>query len=520
MNGRFEILLDRFLGGEATREEQAELETLLRGDAAKRRRLAERLLLEVHLYKAFAGIAPVQRAPISLARFQRFVPAAWAAAVLLLALSAWLIFYAYPGRRGGTQGVVESGQVRAGNATIAHIAPEVPFAVAGPDVAVIRLPDGTRAELDPGSQAIVHAQAGAARPTVELLQGGGKFEVPPGQGQFRVDTPLGTVTVLGTVFAVRLQQAASLQVAVVSGKVQVQCAGKLRMLTAGESGSFPESNDKPNRVAEPAKNDELPENIVGVLREIDAARSRINVTMVDQGEVAERILKVASDAPVIVNGIVVRLADLRVGKQVHLRLSDDRRLVLLIQQEVAKHEDPGPANPGPLKDDPTEIAGILKTVQAIKNSITVTTVAQGQAVDETFGLAGDLEVLVNGKAGDFGDLKPGMEVRLKLSDDRKFVTELIGVRKRIDDNDSKKHDGQEVRGLLKAVDLGKHTITILGKIKGKDIDLKYALKKDVSVAWQGQPIELKALIPGMQVHVRLAENLKVIDIRVDSKKFK
>ena len=81
MTARFEILLERFQSGEATPEELVELDTLLRAQPDKRRILVERLLLEVHLYKAFAGIAPVKQAPVAPVRLGWFVPVGAAAAV-------------------------------------------------------------------------------------------------------------------------------------------------------------------------------------------------------------------------------------------------------------------------------------------------------------------------------------------------------------------------------------------------------------------------------------------------------
>jgi ferric-dicitrate binding protein FerR (iron transport regulator) len=528
MSARFEILLERFQGDDATPDELAELETLLRANPDKRRILVERLLLEVQLHKAFRGIAPVKQAPVAPMRMGWFVPVGAAAAVLLFALSGWLIFYPYLGRRDGPASVIESGQVRAGNATVSRVAANVPFVVEGTVAAVVRLPDGSRAELDPATEAIVHTQAGDARPVVELTQGGGKFSVPPGQGRFRVETPLGTVVVLGTEFTVRIgaqkdaagNEAPSLAVSVLSGKVQVQTGGDDHVLIAGSSRVFPEPEEK--FVANPipridgTKNDKRPERIIGLLRTVASAKNSITVLTTDDDEIVDLTLRLAPNVAVVLNAKPAGVDDLKVGRQVRIKLSADRLTVVEIQQEVRIQDAPGLNIAGPNQLGPDEIDGVLKVVDAVKKSIVVRTAQAGKFVDRTIGLTDDLEVLLNGDEGSLFDLKPGMQVHLKLSEDRKFVVELVGVRKRSDD-DHKKNAGEEIKGLLQAVDLGKNTITI----KGKDANLTFAVMNNVPIAWKGQAIRLADLIPGMQVRVRLSEDRHtVIDIRVDGKKVK
>jgi ferric-dicitrate binding protein FerR (iron transport regulator) len=76
--------------------------------------------------------------------------------------------------------------------------------------------------------------------------------VTPGGGQFRVETAVANVTVLGTEFSVKLDSRTrgegkrsgrvrnTLTVAVTEGSVKVDSAGKSYVLTAGERRTFPE----------------------------------------------------------------------------------------------------------------------------------------------------------------------------------------------------------------------------------------------------------------------------------------
>src|SRR4051812_1969864 len=88
----FELLLDRYQTGEATADELTELDRLLRADAAKRRVLVERTLLEVQLRRFFSGIAPTRRpGRRRLTRRVLFV----VAAIILLALGLLLLLLRY-----------------------------------------------------------------------------------------------------------------------------------------------------------------------------------------------------------------------------------------------------------------------------------------------------------------------------------------------------------------------------------------------------------------------------------------
>ena len=98
MNDRdFDVLLDRYFNGEASTRELAALEGTLRSQSDRRLLLAKRSLLEVHLRKAFSGLAPTIRpvpAPVpysvSRSRLRRRVAQGMAAAAVCIAVG-WLI---------------------------------------------------------------------------------------------------------------------------------------------------------------------------------------------------------------------------------------------------------------------------------------------------------------------------------------------------------------------------------------------------------------------------------------------
>jgi ferric-dicitrate binding protein FerR (iron transport regulator) len=254
---RFDELLDRCHSAEATPAELAELNRLLRGDAELRRRFVEHSLLEVQLYKAFAGLAVPAPTPTSIpmpAPTHSWRPRRWLAAALVLLAAGVGLFFAFH-RKTEPAVQVASGEVKSGKHPAAAITPGEPFEVVSLTPALVRFADASLAELDPGSQGIVRGKVGDVRQVIELTQGGGVFHVTHGGGQFRVDTPLGTVTALGTQFTVKLKSAKgpgsekgkrTMAVVVTEGTVEVHSNGKRRVLSAGQGRSYGDDGEQNN----------------------------------------------------------------------------------------------------------------------------------------------------------------------------------------------------------------------------------------------------------------------------------
>lgn len=146
-----------------------------------------------------------------------------------------------------------SGPVLVDGSQTGRIVEGAPAVVWGDAPAVIRLSDGSQAQLAPESEVVVHGGGAAARQVVELRNGSGSFHVPKGERQFRVDTAVGSVTSAGTDFSidflfshaegdedVRIIPAsiAALVVSVAAGIVQVDVQDRSFTLSSGESRVF------------------------------------------------------------------------------------------------------------------------------------------------------------------------------------------------------------------------------------------------------------------------------------------
>lgn len=260
---RFDTLLEAYQSGTATPADVAELEKLLRGNPSLRSIFVEHSLLEAHLRKVFShdGFAnngtPALTAPTMPRRFPRagrWGAIAIAAAVVVgLGVGLWLVL----GGRAAPANEVLSGQVALRGATVSRIPDGVPFEVVGGQPAVIRLADGSRVEMAATSKGTIHGQRGAVQQIVELAKGRGKFAVVHGGGKFRVETPVGAVIALGTEFSVRLrpppkpanakaQKAVWLDVAVVTGAVQVDTKKSSYQLASGDHRLYDDDGDQNN----------------------------------------------------------------------------------------------------------------------------------------------------------------------------------------------------------------------------------------------------------------------------------
>lgn len=171
-----------------------------------------------------------------------------AAAVLLLAVGAALV--SRPRHGEAAPHDVVSGRILVNGVEADLIPAGSQIEVAGEEAAVIRLADGARAELAPATKAVLSGRAGTAWQVLELSRGGGRFQLEQGGRQFRVHTPVGTLTARDTEFSIELRPADEqgvesmsdmallLTVAVLTGQVEVQSKGQNFVLAPGESWVF------------------------------------------------------------------------------------------------------------------------------------------------------------------------------------------------------------------------------------------------------------------------------------------
>lgn len=245
---RFDELLDRYKQGDATPAELAEFEQHLRTNKENRQRLVYQSLLDVQLHKVFSDILPPMQGSVRpVARSRRLQIWLTAASLLFVAVGAYFLFRS-TSMPHSPQAEVAAGQIQIDGMPANRIPSGSRFEVVGDVPATICLTDGSRAEFNPQSKVAIRDKGGDNRQVVELTQGGGRFVVVHGDGKFRVETPAGIVTALGTEFTVNLQPrrkqknaspgGPALAVAVTSGTVQVETAGRMDVLNAGSSRIF------------------------------------------------------------------------------------------------------------------------------------------------------------------------------------------------------------------------------------------------------------------------------------------
>jgi hypothetical protein len=331
-------------------------------------------------------LGPVRRT-VSL-RWVRWGTAAAAGAALAVGL------YLYSGRAGdGVESEVVSGRVLVEGARAERIAPGTRVAVPEGAAAVIRLSDGSIAEFEPASEAVLRGRSGGVRQVVELVEGGGRFRVKHGGGQFRVETQLGSVTALGTEFTVGLQPLESpgvgrrpqrvfsaLVVEVASGAVQVDFAGTAHRLGAGESRVFTDES----------------RTVAGVVTAVDPVAGAISLTRRDRrGTAVPVVLRRTAGAAVTVDGREAALSDLVAGMSVVAGVADDNRVVYLRAE--------GPT-----------VAGAIESVDAAGRTLVLDSASQGRAV---YTASADAVILVDGSPAGWEQLRAGRPAVLRLSAD-------------------------------------------------------------------------------------------------------
>jgi ferric-dicitrate binding protein FerR (iron transport regulator) len=261
---RTELLIQKFLDGTASDADLAELDRLLADHPAAADALADATRLDALLALHFGmelcvaphpDVSPVG-VPQSSSYPQRH-RGRWRAdhhrRLSAIAACVVLIFGLYYGLRPGhtLANRVVSGRVFV-NGILATTIPNGSLVeVAGDTEAVVQLADGSRAKLAPRTEAVLRGPVGGEQ-IVELSSGTGQFEVQKGAGRFRVETPVGSVTALGTEFSVELRPAVSgfgesemrtnnmvvMAVAVLVGMVQVDLGGISQELAIGQKRIF------------------------------------------------------------------------------------------------------------------------------------------------------------------------------------------------------------------------------------------------------------------------------------------
>jgi hypothetical protein len=155
------------------------------------------------------------------------------------------------------------------------------------------------------------------------------------------------------------------------------------------------------------------------IKSVDAEKRTVTTTSEDKkaGIVRDETYTVAADAPVTFAdhgkgaGKPGKLADLRPGMRATLRLSEDGKSVVDIRVAAPTAQ------------------GVVKSVDAEKNAITITVGAKDKATDVTHEIEKGATIALDGKEAKLTDLKPGAQIQLLLSPKNAVVGVRAGEKK-------------------------------------------------------------------------------------------
>jgi ferric-dicitrate binding protein FerR (iron transport regulator) len=486
---RTRVLGQRYLDGLASAGEVAELEGLLQADPVAADAFARLSRLEADLSAQFSEEPPRLREAAVLEAIERHhrrrlwwgrgLRLAVAAGLLLLLSGSLLWWFGQPVavEPPVAGNVVLEGEVLVNGQAVENLDDGAPLLVAGPDPALLRLSDGSRAELEPASEAVVHGRSSGFAQRFELIEGEGRFTVWKASKPFLVDTPAGSVRTADSVFTVRLTKTALgdpemktknglLAVIVSAGLVQVE-TDKTYQLSARESRVFAFQRDS-GRARETR-----PVSLFAVVSEIKDGKLTISIGR--RNNPTQETLDVPASVKVFVDGKPAKLASLAKGMQVRIQKNNKGELVSITTE--------GPT-----------VNGTIKAVAAGK----ITLEGGGRAFviekDTDYAVPANARITVGRQIAQLSDLKPGHGVMLKLSIDRKsaLVITSMGLRQ---------ERSPTALGEIKAIDVKAGTITLSAGRGNQERTL--TLGEDVRVIIDGRPAKLGDLKIGTWIGVRL-----------------
>ena len=143
------------------------------------------------------------------------------------------------------------------------------------------------------------------------------------------------------------------------------------------------------------------------LKAMDAAAG--TVTVVRAGKAAVTF-PLSADAEVDIDGVPAGFGDLKVGGEVGLEFSPDKKAVVRIEAD----------------GEPGDLTATVTAVDAANHGLTLAVNVAGpresRAVDLTFPVAADCTVRLAGKPATLADLKDDMPVRCRFAADRRTIT--------------------------------------------------------------------------------------------------
>jgi RNA polymerase sigma factor (sigma-70 family) len=238
--------------------------------------------------------------------------------------------------------------------------------------------------------------------------------------------------------------------------------------------------------------------VTGAIHLVDTNQNTITINVKQNKGLKEKTYALAKDVPIHLpdakKGEKAKLFDLSRGMGVALQLSLDGKTV----HDITVHRP--------------KLGGTVKSVDAAKNTITVTYKAEGGLKEKTLDLAKDVAITLadtdeGSKPGKLTDLTEDTLVGLQLSLDQKTVHAATV-------------HGSSFTGVLKGVDAGNNTVTVEVKEEGGFVEKTLELTKHAQVSGpDGKPAKLSDLPEGNPVAVRLTiDKEKAVAVNVLKKK--
>jgi ferric-dicitrate binding protein FerR (iron transport regulator) len=516
---RTHILGQRYLDGLASAAEWAELEALLQSSPEAADAFARLSRLEADLSAQFSEELPRLRETAVLLAIEREqrrrrwwghgMRVAFAASLLLMFSGSllWWLGQPMPVTLQKTGNVVLEGEVLVDGQAVEHLDDGAALMVAGPAPALLRLSDGSRARLEPASEAVLHgASEGIAR-RFELIEGEGQFTVRKAAEPFLVDTPAGSVRTEESVFTIKLTKAAPvdpqvktrqslLAVRVETGLAQVETDNTYK-LKAGERWAFALQRNPADMKAYWFVLDPVREGVFfapqrPAIRAInglvfgivsDNKDSKLTLSFGRRSEPTQDTFDVDESVKIVVDGKPGELTDLVRGTLVRVERNDKGELLRVTTE--------GPT-----------ISGTVKAVAAGKIILEGRGRPLAVEQDPEYVVRADAKITLDRQPAKLTDLKPGHRVLLKLSINRKsalIITSMGLYQER----------PLATVGQIKAID-EKGGIIILADMRNQE--RKLPVIKDVMVFVDGQRAKLGDLTTGKTVVLRLDREGKTVQV--------
>jgi hypothetical protein len=210
-----------------------------------------------------------------------------------------------------------------------------------------------------------------------------------------------------------------------------------------------------------------PEPFSGILKAVDAQKRQLTVEQ--NGK--DSSFTVASDAHINLDGKPGELSAIPVGASIHLRKFVD------------------PTTTRSVLAEGRWFWGVIKSVDAAGSTLTYGDNAQEGSAGRTFRVPADLPLLIDGKPGKLANIPAGARANLQLMSDQATVRYLTV-------------EGNQVNGIIKAVDAARRTITIDATV--------YPVAEDAHISIDHAPGKLDDLPPGANVSLNLQVDQKTV----------